>query len=169
MSRQPLRSPGLRRRGLVATGIVAALALAPAADAAAGSAERQAAVQGAGSGAAAARAGMEAQVAAWNRGDLEGALSAYWDSPRMTWVSRSGVQHGLAAFAEAMRSDFADRRKMGVYSAEMLDVRDVGPGAGLIVFRWQIMRDGKRLMGGVSTQVWRKIAGDWKVVLEHAS
>jgi uncharacterized protein (TIGR02246 family) len=149
--------------------IIAPLALALVADLAAGSAQRPAAVQAAASGGAAARAGVEAQVAAWNRGDLQGALSVYWDSPRMTWVSRSGVQRGFAAFAEGMRSDFADRSKMGVYSAEMLDVRDIGPGAGLIVFRWQISRDGKRLMGGVSTQIWRQVEGRWKAVFEHAA
>jgi hypothetical protein len=150
-------------------GIIAGLASALAASGAAAWAERPAAVRAAASGGAAARAGLEAQVAAWNRGDLEGALSAYWDSPRLTWVSRSGVQRGLAAFAEGMRADFADRSKMGVYSAEMLDVRDLGPGAGLIVFRWQIARDGKRLMGGVSTQIWRDVGGGWKVAFEHAS
>jgi hypothetical protein len=44
-----------------------------------------------GAAAAAVRAGLQAQMAAWNRGDLEAALGRYWDDPQMTWVSRFGV------------------------------------------------------------------------------
>ena len=44
----------------------------------------------------------------------------------MTWVSKSGVDYGYAAFADAMRKDFADPKSMGTYSAEILDARDLG-------------------------------------------
>jgi uncharacterized protein (TIGR02246 family) len=118
---------------------------------------------------AAARDGLEAQIAAWNRGDLEAALKAYWESPQMTWVSKSGVQRGFAAFAQGMRADFAEPAAMGTYSADILDARNVGPNAAVIVFRWQIMRNGRRVMGGTSTQIWREINGSWRAVLEHAS
>jgi hypothetical protein len=117
----------------------------------------------------AARSGLAAQIEAWNRGDLETALSAYWDSPRMTWVSRAGVERGYADFARGMRADFADPAAMGTYSAEILDARSLGREAAVIVFRWQIARDGRRLMGGTSTQIWREIDGSWRAVLEHAS
>jgi uncharacterized protein (TIGR02246 family) len=118
---------------------------------------------------AAARSGLEAQIAAWNRGDLEAALRAYWNSPDMTWVSKTGVQRGFAAFAQGMRTDFVDPAAMGTYSAEVLDARSLGPAAAVIVFRWQIMKSGRRVMGGTSTQVWRQIEGSWCAVLEHAS
>jgi hypothetical protein len=122
-----------------------------------------------GAAALAAQAGLQAQVNAWNRGDLEAALSTYWDAPQMTWVSRSGVERGFASFAEGMRKDFADRTAMGTYSAEVLDVRGLGPETGSLVFQWQISRAGKRVMGGTSTQIWRRVDGTWKAVLEHAS
>ena len=108
-------------------------------------------------------------MAAWNRGDLETALLAYWDSPHMTWVSRAGVQRGFMEFAQAMRRDFADPAAMGTYSAEVLEARNLGREGAVIVFRWQIVRDGRRLMGGTSTQIWREIEGAWRAVLEHAS
>jgi uncharacterized protein (TIGR02246 family) len=118
---------------------------------------------------AAARGDLEAQIAAWNRGDLEAAFRAYWNSPDTTWVSKSGVQRGFAAFAQGMRTDFADPAAMGTYSAEVLDARSLSPSAAVIVSRWQIMKSGRRIMGGTSTQVWREIEGSWRAVLEHAS
>jgi hypothetical protein len=68
-----------------------------------------------------------------------------------------------------MRADFAEPAAMGTYSADILDARNVGPNAAVIVFRWQIMRNGRRVMGGTSTQIWREINGSWRAVLEHAS
>lgn len=116
-----------------------------------------------------AAAGFQAQVDAWNRGDLEAALDAYCDSPDLVWVSRDGVSRGFAGFAAGMRADFADPAKMGRYEAEILDRRALGRGAALIAVRWSITRAGKRLMGGVSTQLWQPCRGRLRIVLEHAS
>lgn len=48
-----------------------------------------------------ARKGFAMQRAAWNRGDLEGAIALYWDSSDLTWVGSSGVTKGFDAFATA--------------------------------------------------------------------
>ena len=116
-----------------------------------------------------ARRGLDAQVAAWNRGDLEAALDAYCDEPRMTWVARSGVTRGFGPFAASMRQDFADRTRMGRFEAEPLETRGLGRRAALVVVRWSITRDGRRLMGGVSTQIWERCRGRLRITLEHAS
>lgn len=113
--------------------------------------------------------GLAAQVDAWNRGDLEAALAAYCDSRDIVWVNRKGVSRGFADFAAGMRADFADRAMMGRYEAEILDRRVVGPEAALITVRWSIARGGKRLMGGISTQLWQPCGGRLRIVLEHAS
>lgn len=116
-----------------------------------------------------ARKGIEAQVEAWNRNDLEGALARYWNAPDLTWVSRRGVERGFAPFAGAMRADAAANPDLGDYQAEVLEARDLTSDSALIVVRWSITRDGKRLMGGISTQIWRPVDGRWVIVLEHAS
>jgi hypothetical protein len=113
--------------------------------------------------------GVQAQVAAWNRGDLETALDAYCSEPSMAWVTRGGVTHGFDEFAAGMRSDFADRTRMGRYEAELLKTRAVGRRSALVVVRWSITRDGTRLMGGVSTQLWERCRGRLRITLEHAS
>lgn len=87
----------------------------------------------------------------------------------MIRVSNAGVQRGFADFAQGMRADFADPAAMGTYSAEVLDARNLGRDGAVIVFRWQIVKDGTRLMGGTSTQIWREVEGSWRAVLEHSS
>ena len=34
---------------------------------------------------------LNRQVNAWNNGDLEKAMSSYWNSPSTLWVTRSGI------------------------------------------------------------------------------
>ena len=117
-----------------------------------------------------ARNGFAQQRIAWNRGDLEGALDLYWNSPELTFVDGSGVSRGFAAFAADLRKDFAGKvGAMGRYTGEVLEARDVDADTGLLVVRWEITRDGRRLMGGVSTQLWERAGDRWRIVFEHAS
>lgn len=119
---------------------------------------------------AAARAGVQSQVDAWNRGDLEGALAGYLDDPSMTWVNAQGVSRGFVDFAAGMRAQFgADPASMGRYSAEVLHERALTRSSALLVVRWRIDRDGRRLFGGVSTQLWERRGKRWVCVLEHAT
>ncbi|MDO9222813.1 MAG: nuclear transport factor 2 family protein [Caulobacter sp.] len=116
-----------------------------------------------------ARKGLAAQVEAWNRDDMDGALALYWNAPDIVWVNRRGLERGFVEFARAMRAEAAANPDLGDYQVEVLDSRDLGPDSALLVIRWSISRDGKRLMGGISTQIWRQIDGLWVVVFEHAS
>lgn len=119
--------------------------------------------------AAGARQGLADQMAAWNRGDLEAALDRYWNSPDIVWVTRSGLSKGFADFAAGMRAEFAGKpEKMGSYRGEILEARDLAEDKALLVVRWSITRGAERLMGGVSTQIWQRIDGRWRIVLEHA-
>jgi hypothetical protein len=116
-----------------------------------------------------AKAAFEMQIADWNRGDLEAALAAYLNAPEMTWVNRNGVEKGFAAFAASMRAEFERSGQMGTFSGEVLEARELARDLAMIVVKWSIERDGKRLMGGVSTQLWQRFDTGWKIVFEHAS
>lgn len=112
---------------------------------------------------------LDGQVAAWNTGDLEKAMGFYWNSPEMLWISRAGVEKGYAPVLEGYRKDFSDRSKMGVYSYEPLNIERLSKRSVYYVFRWKIELNGKKTMGGVSSQVWKKIGGRWLITAEHAS
>lgn len=74
-----------------------------------------------------ARRGFQAQMDAWNRGDLSGAMQVYLDSPQMLFVNKGGIERGLKGFDEAMRVEFDGKpEKMGVFTGEVLEARDLG-------------------------------------------
>ncbi|MEZ5461927.1 hypothetical protein [Dokdonella sp.] len=117
-----------------------------------------------------ARAGIEAQTRAWNSGDLDGAMESYCPSTDITWVNAKGVTRGYKDFAESMQAEFgAEPAMMGVLSNEVIDIRAIGEDSSLVVLDWSIMRDGEKLMGGVSTQLWSACQGRMRIVFEHAS
>ena len=112
---------------------------------------------------------LDGQVAAWNKGELEKAMDFYWESPDMLWISRNGTDKGWQEVLEMFQTDFTDRSKMGDYTYEPLHIEQVGPEAVYYVYRWKIDLQGKKLMGGVSSQLWKKINGRWVITSEHAS
>ncbi|WP_048921219.1 YybH family protein [Rufibacter radiotolerans] len=117
----------------------------------------------------AAKTGLQGQVNAWNAGDLEQAMDFYWNSPEMLWISKSGIEKGWQPVLEMFQQDFKDRSTMGVYTYVPLHLEDLGKEATLFVFRWKIELEGKQLMGGISSQVWKKMNGKWVITSEHAS
>lgn len=121
-----------------------------------------------------ATAGAEREIAAqvemWNRGDLEAALQTYCRDSEITWVSGTGLSHGYERFAQSMREEFGrGRAAMGTLAVDVLESRDLGDGGSLVVVRWSITRDGQRLMGGISSQLWAECAGRTRITFEHAS
>src|SRR5690606_29326666 len=115
------------------------------------------------------RNALDNQVTAWNHGDLEAAMDLYWESPEMLWISRNGTEQGWQQVLEMFQNDFTDRSKMGVYTYEPLHIEQVGPETVYYVYRWKIDLQGKKLMGGVSSQLWKKVNGRWVITSEHAS
>jgi ketosteroid isomerase-like protein len=112
---------------------------------------------------------LDGQVEAWNRGDLEKAMTFYWNSPDMLWISRNGTETGYQEVLDGFQKNFTDRSKMGVYTYDPLHIEQVSPEAVYYVYRWKIDLQGKKLMGGVSSQLWKKIGGNWVITSEHAS
>ena len=80
-----------------------------------------------------------------------------------------GLTKGFVSFAEWMRRDFREPAQMGRMTVDLLDVRAASGDSALVSQRWDISRDGVRLMGGVSTQLWAPCRGTMRIVFEHAS
>ncbi len=115
------------------------------------------------------RKALDGQVEAWNQQRLEEAMTFYWESPEMLWISKAGVDKGYTSVLEMFRKDFSDRNKMGTYTYVPLHIQEVSPKAVYYVFQWKIELEGKQLMGGISSQLWKKLNGNWVVTAEHAS
>lgn len=117
----------------------------------------------------AVRAVLDRQVAAWNKGDLEGFLAGYWDSPQLTFFSGKSREKGFKETRERYRRRYqGEGREMGHLSFTEIQVDVLGPDSVLVRGRWQLVRKEDR-PGGLFTLIFRKLPGGWRIVHDHTS
>ena len=113
------------------------------------------------------RAVLDAQTAAWNRGDLPGFMNGYWHSPELTFYSGSGVTSGWdATLARYQKRYQSAGNEMGKLDFSQLEIHPAGDMAW-VGGRWHLkMPDGSD-RGGVFTLIFRKLPEGWKIVHDH--
>jgi len=111
---------------------------------------------------------LNAQQAAWNRGDVEAFLVGYWKSPELTFSGATGVSRGWDGVLARYKKSYPDRAAMGKLDFADLEFRFLGPDAALVLGRWHLKRETDEL-GGVFSLVWQRFPDGWKIIHDHTS
>jgi ketosteroid isomerase-like protein len=111
---------------------------------------------------------LNAQQAAWNRGDVDAFLGGYWHSPELTFSGSSGVSRGWDGVLARYKRNYPDRAAMGVLDFSGLEFHWLGPDAALVLGNWHLKRE-KGDVGGVFSLVWQRFPGGWKIIHDHTS
>jgi uncharacterized protein (TIGR02246 family) len=117
---------------------------------------------------AAVRAVIEAQQAAWNRGDIEGFMDGYAREETTTFVSGDTVTRGWQTVLERYRQRYDSPAKMGRLTFSELELRPLSPFYTLATGRWQLTRDADAPRGRF-TLIFRRTVGGWRIVHDHTS
>jgi uncharacterized protein (TIGR02246 family) len=117
---------------------------------------------------AAIRAVLDAQVAAWNRGDLEGYMDGYQRSPDIVFISGDRVTRGWKTVLERYKRSYDTPEKMGVLTFSDVEITLLSKDAALVFGRWHLQRskDGPH---GRFTLLFRKTKAGWRIVHDHTS
>jgi ketosteroid isomerase-like protein len=109
------------------------------------------------------------QVAAWNKGDLDGFMAGYWNDERMTYISGGKAVRGWKALRDRYKAAYqAEGKEMGKLAFAELDAEAVGPNAVLVRGKWEVTI-AKEAVGGWFTLLFRKFPEGWKVTHDHTS
>lgn len=111
---------------------------------------------------------LNAQQAAWNRGDVDAFVVGYWQSPELTFSGSNGVSRGWDGVLARYKKNYPDRAAMGVLDFSGLEFRFLGPDAALVLGKWHLKRE-KGDVGGVFTLVWQRFPEGWKIIHDHTS
>jgi uncharacterized protein (TIGR02246 family) len=114
------------------------------------------------------RAVMDAQVQAWNKGDLEGFMQGYWKSEQMTFVSGDSVARGWQAALDRYKRNYDSRAKMGVLSFSGLEINVLSKDAAVVLGSWSLQREADNPKGKF-TLIFRKFKDGWRIVHDHSS
>jgi uncharacterized protein (TIGR02246 family) len=118
--------------------------------------------------ATAIRAVLDAQTAAWNRGDIEGFMDGYARSPDIVFLSGDSLTHGWQTVLDRYKKNYDTREKMGTLAFSDLEINVIGKDAAVVIGRWQLTRE-KDTPHGRFTLIFRRRAEGWRIVHDHTS
>ncbi len=116
----------------------------------------------------AVRGVLEAQVAAWNRGDIEGFMDGYARSSDIAFVSGDEVRRGWQTVLERYKKTYGSREKMGVLAFTELEITPINRDAAVVLGRWQLTRTSDAPHGRF-TLIFRRTPQGWRIVHDHTS
>ena len=125
---------------------------------------------------AAIRSVLNAQVAAWNRGDIDGFMQGYANSPQTTFLG-STIAHGYAPILARYHAAYATRAQMGTLRFSDLSVRLLPCSSGRVEyaivtghFHLDRTQHGTAARNdGIFSLLWHREPTGWKILLDHTS
>ena len=119
---------------------------------------------------AAVRRILEDQQLAWNRHELEGFMSGYWNSPDLTFFSGAQQIVGWQGAMDRYRKNYQQAGKeMGRLEFSDLKIEPLGNDAAFVRGAWHVtMSDGKT-PHGLFSLIFKKFPDGWKIVHDHTS
>src|SRR3954470_14742598 len=86
------------------------------------------------------RAVMSEQVAAWNRGDIDGFMDGYIRSDKLEFVSGTKITRGWQTVRDRYRRKYSSREAMGTLKFSDLKITMLKPHIAMVVGRWELTR-----------------------------
>jgi ketosteroid isomerase-like protein len=114
------------------------------------------------------RAVLDAQAAAWNRGDVEGYMDGYDRSPNTEFVGGDSITRGWQQVLDRYKQKYDTREKMGVLTFSDLKIDVLTKDAALVLGRWRLKRASDE-PHGTFTLLFRKTKAGWRIVHDHSS
>ena len=117
-----------------------------------------------------ARAALDTQAAAWNRGDLRAFVETYENAPTTTFLGKE-LSHGRDAVLARYQRTYNTPEKMGKLRFEVLTFRALGDDHAMVLGKFFLTRTaaGGGDASGHFTLILRKGAAGWKIIHDHTS
>jgi beta-aspartyl-peptidase (threonine type) len=114
------------------------------------------------------RAVMAAQVAAWNRGDVDGFMNGYARSGATEFVGGDKLTRGWQTVRDRYKKKYDSREKMGTLRFSELKITPLSSDAALVIGRWRLMLKSDQPHGRF-TLLFRRTPEGWRIVHDHTS
>ncbi|HVJ04614.1 MAG TPA: DUF4440 domain-containing protein [Candidatus Saccharimonadales bacterium] len=113
---------------------------------------------------------LDAQVTAWNRGDLKGYMQGYWNSAELTFFAGNREANGWDAAFQRYRAAYVGKdREMGKLRFIDMRVEVFGSDAAFVRGGWQLTTKDGKTRNGLFTVVLKKINDEWRIIHDHSS
>jgi beta-aspartyl-peptidase (threonine type) len=111
---------------------------------------------------------LNEQVAAWNRGDIEGYMKGYWDSDSTVFTSGGTVTRGYDTVLSRYEKSYDSREKMGELQFRDLTVEPLSSAIVVAAGIWELKHKTDHLCGRFTLIIQKKPEG-WRITHDHTS
>lgn len=111
---------------------------------------------------------MDAQSAAWNRGDIDAFMKGYWESDSLMFIGKSGVTYGWSNTLKNYKKGYPDVTAMGTLQFTLIKVQRLSGKYYYVTGKWYL----KRSIGDLSghyTLLFHKLHKHWVIISDHSS
>jgi ketosteroid isomerase-like protein len=113
---------------------------------------------------------MFAQQDCWNSGDIECFMKTYWESDELRFVGKNGVTKGWQATFDNYKKKYPTKKAMGALTFDIKSNTAMGDGHVLTIGKWMLtFIDENAPVSGHFSLIWKKIDGQWKIIVDHTS
>jgi beta-aspartyl-peptidase (threonine type) len=116
----------------------------------------------------AVRAVLDAQVAAWNRGDIDGYMNGYARSAKTIFISGDTVTRGWQTVLDRYKKHYDSRDKMGTLVFSDLEITPLTNDTAVVLGSWRLLGP-KDEPHGKFTLIFRKTKQGWRIIRDHTS
>jgi ketosteroid isomerase-like protein len=111
---------------------------------------------------------LDDQRIAWNNGDIDGFMQGYWHSDSLLFVGTTAPTRGWQATLSRYKQHYPGKAAMGTLTFTVLKVELLDATNAFMLGAWHLQRE-KDAPGGYFTLWFRKINGEWRIVVDHTS
>lgn len=111
---------------------------------------------------------MDAQTAAWNRGDIDGFMRGYWNSEKLVFASGDAVTRGWQPTLDRYKKSYNSKEKMGALRFSDIEINVISKDAAVVLGSWSLTRASDNPKGKF-TLIFRKFGDQWRIVHDHTS
>jgi ketosteroid isomerase-like protein len=117
---------------------------------------------------AAIRSLMANQVDAWNKGNIDAFMKGYWNDDSLVFIGKSGPAYGYHHALANYKKNYSGPDQMGKLFFDLLKVKRLSAEYYFVIGKWFLKRKAGDI-DGIYTLLFRKINGQWRIVVDHTS
>jgi ketosteroid isomerase-like protein len=108
------------------------------------------------------------QITEWNKGNIDGFMKGYWENDSLLFLGKSGPKYGYDTTLANYKKNYPDTIVMGKLAFEILKVQPLSADTYFVVGKFMLQRTIGNL-SGYYTLLFKKIKGEWVIVVDHSS
>ncbi len=109
---------------------------------------------------------LQTQAKSWNEGNIDAFMEYYWKSDNLQFIGSSGITYGWQNTLDNYKKRYPDLQAMGQLSFDIIKVDKRSKKVITLVGKFYLKREIGDLEG-IFLLVWKKINGEWKIVVDQ--